>query len=112
MISAVHFKNFKALRSAAVQLAPFNLLLRPSGSGKTSLIQSFLQLRGLAGLPVTHAHELKGQTPVGSEINFHFNPPFDDVRVTLGCDSNEFVCNFLVVEHAPGIVGERKWGEL
>jgi len=112
MISAVHFRNFKALRSAAVQLAPFNLLLGPSGSGKTSVIQSLLQLRGLAGLPVTHAHELKGQLPAGPQINFHFNPPFNDVRVTLGCNSNEFLCNFLVVDHEPGIVGEGKWGEL
>jgi predicted ATPase len=112
MISAVHFRNFKALRSAAVQLGQFNLLLGPSGSGKTSLIQSLLQLRGLSGLPVTHAHELKGQAPSGPQINFHFNPPFNDVRVTLGCNSNELVCNLLVVEHAPGIEGEGKWGEL
>lgn len=112
MISAVHFRNFKALRSAAVQLAPFNLLLGPSGSGKTSVIQSLLQLRGLAGLPATHAHELEGQSPTGPQITFHFNPPFNDVRVTLGCHSNEFVCNFLVVDHEPGIAGQGKWGEL
>ena len=112
MISAVHFRNFKALRSAAVQLEPFNLLLGPSGSGKTSLIQSLLQLRGLSGLPVTHAHDLKGQAPSGPQITFHFNPPFNDVRVTLGCNSNELLCNLLVVDHAPGIEGEGKWGEL
>ncbi len=112
MISAVQFTNFKALRSAALQLAPFNLLLGPSGSGKTSVIQSLLQLRTLAGLPVRHAHELKGQSPTGPQISFHFSPPFNDVRVTLGCNSNEFICNFLVVDHEPGIAGEGKWGEL
>lgn len=112
MISAVHFRNFKALRSAALQLAPFNLMLGPSGSGKTSVIQSLLQLRGLSGLPVTHAHELKGQSPTGPQIDFHFNPPFNNVRVTLGCSSDEFVCNFLVVDHEPGLAGESQWSEL
>lgn len=112
MIAAVHFKNFKALRAAAVRLEPFNLLIGPNGSGKTSLIQALLRLRTLAGLPVTHAHELKGQRPDGPQIEFHFNPPFQNVRVTLGCDSDELVCNLLVVDHAPGIAGEGEWAEL
>lgn len=112
MISAVQFRNFKALRSAAVKLGPFNLLIGPSGSGKTSLIQSLLRLRTLSGLPVTHAHELKGQQPGGPQILFHFDPPFNDVHVTLGCDSNELVCNLLVVDHPPGIAGEGQWAEL
>lgn len=112
MISAVHFKNFKALRSAAVQLSAFNLLIGPSGSGKTSLIQALLRLRTLSGLPVTHAHELKGQHPEGPQIDFHFAAPFNEIRITLGCDSNEMVCNLLVVDHPPGLGGEALWGEL
>ncbi len=52
MISAVHFKNFKALRAAAVRLEPFNLFIGPSGSGKTSLIEALLRLRHLAGQAV------------------------------------------------------------
>jgi predicted ATPase len=35
MITAVQFRNFKALRSAALRLEPFNLFIGPSGSGKT-----------------------------------------------------------------------------
>jgi len=112
MIAAVQFKNFKALRSAAVKLGPFNLLVGPSGSGKTSLIQALLRLRTLSGLPVVHAHEMKGQKPKGPQINFHFNPPFQNVRVTIGCNSDELVCNLLVVDHAPGIAGEGEWAEL
>jgi len=112
MIAAIQFKNFKALRSAAVELGPFNLLVGPSGSGKTSLIQALLRLRTLSGLPVVHAHELKGQQPEGPQIHFHFNPPFQNVRVTLGCNSDELVCNLLVVDHAPGIAGEGEWAEL
>lgn len=112
MIAAVHFQNFKALRSAAVRLAPCNLLLGPNGSGKTSLIQALLRLRTLAALPAVHASDLKGQRPTGPQIEFHFNPPFQNVRVTLGCNSDELVCNSLVVDHPAGLPGIAQWGEL
>ena len=112
MIAAVHFRNFKALRSAAVRLAPFNLVLGPNGSGKTSLIQALLRLRTLAALPAVHAEDLKGQRPTGPQIEFHFNPPFQNVRVTLGCNSAELVCNSLVVDHPVGLPGVALWGEL
>jgi len=110
MIAAVHFRNFKALRSAAVRLRAFNLLIGPSGSGKTSLIQALLRLRTLSGLPVARADEAKRAD--GPQIDFHFDPPFDDVRVTLGCSAHELVCNLLTVDHPPGIAGEGQWGEL
>src|SRR5258708_5452942 len=112
MIAAVHFKNFKALRSAAVQLGPFNLFIGPNGSGKTSLIQALLRLRTLSALPVVHTHDLKGQKPAGPQLEFQFSPPLHDVRVTLGCDSDELVCNLLVVDHSPDIAGEGQWAEL
>lgn len=112
MIAAVHFRNFKALRSAAVRLAPFNLVLGPNGSGKTSLIQALLRLRSLAALPAVHAEDLKGQRPAGPQIEFHFSPPFQNVRVTLGCNSDELVCNSLVVDHPVGLPGVALWGEL
>jgi predicted ATPase len=112
MISAVHFRNFKALREATVQLGPFNLLIGPNGSGKTSLIQALLRLRSLAGLPAMQGRETPGQRPDGPQIEFHFVPPFQDVRVILGCNSDELVCNLLVVDHPPGAAGEAAWAEL
>ena len=112
MIAAVHFRNFKALRSAAVKLGPFNLFIGPNGSGKTSLIQALLRLRTLAGLPVVHGQDPADQHPEGPQIEFHFTAPFQGVRVTLGCNSDELVCNLLVVDHPPGLAGEGQWAEL
>jgi predicted ATPase len=112
VISAVHFRNFKALREAAVQLGPFNLFIGPNGSGKTSLIQALLRLRSLAGLPVVRGRETPGQRPDGPQIEFHFAPPFEDVKVILGCNSGELVCNLLVVDHPPGPAGETQWANL
>jgi predicted ATPase len=120
MIAAVHFRNFKALRSAAIRLEAFNLFIGPSGSGKTSLIQALLQLRALAGLPVVHGRNLPDQRPAGPQIEFHFQPPFQNTRVTLGCNSDELVCDLLVVDHTPAraesspvdLAGEAEWAAL
>lgn len=112
MIAEVYFKNFKALRSAAIKLAPFNLMLGPNGSGKTSLIQALLRLKTLAGLPSVRANELKERQQGGAQIDFRFNPPYQDVRVTLGCNPDEMVCNLLVVDLPEGPMGEAQWVKL
>jgi predicted ATPase len=112
VIAAVHFRNFKALREATVQLGPFNLFIGPNGSGKTSLIQALLRLRSLAGLPAMKGSETPGQHPAGPQIEFHFAAPFQDVKVILGCNSDELVCNLLVVDHPPGPAGEAAWAGL
>ena len=112
MIAAVHFRNFKALRSAAIQLGAFNLFIGPNGSGKTSLIQALLRLRALAGLPVVHGRESLDPQSAGPQIDFHFAAPFEPIRVTLGCNSDELVCNLLIVDHPPGPDGERLWKDL
>jgi len=101
MIAAVRFKNFKALRATAVQLAPFNLVLGPNGSGKTSLIQALLRLRTLAGLPSGSPAELPAATSSAPEIEFSFDEPYRDIRITLGCSADELVCNLLVIDAPP-----------
>lgn len=110
MIAAVSFKNFKALRSTAIALAPFNLLLGPNGSGKTSLIQALLRLRTLAGLPSVQRADLSGQRADGPQVEFAFAAPYEDIRVTLGCNDDELVCNLLVVDHSPAAA--ERWVEL
>lgn len=112
MIAAVHFKNFKALRCAEVRLAPFNLLIGPNGSGKTSLIQALLRLRSLAALPAAHTGALANPRAGGPEIVYSFLPPFERVKVKAACAHDELVCDTLVVEHPGGAEGEALWQQL
>lgn len=112
MIAGVHFQNFKALRSAEVRLAPFNLLIGPNGSGKTSLLQALLRLRTLAALPAAQTHELAQPREGRPRIEFRFEPPFEAIRVAAACAHDELVCDTLVVAHPPGPEGERAWEQL
>jgi predicted ATPase len=109
VIAAVQFRNFKALRSTTVKLAPFNLVLGPNGSGKTSLIQALLRLRSLAGLDPAMGPAANGGGP---RIDFSFAAPYQDIGLSLGCNPDELVCNVLSVSRPPGPGGEALWAEL
>jgi predicted ATPase len=105
VIASIAFRNFKALRNTQVQLAPFNVVIGPNGSGKTSLIESVLRLRTLSQLPLSEGEY--AQRAGGPEIEFSFNPPHGAVVAKMGCVS-ESQCDMLRLEppHAPG------WSEL
>jgi predicted ATPase len=92
VIASVAFRNFKVLRETSLVLAPFNLVIGPNGSGKTSLIQALLRLRALAKLPPAPGEAKTG----GPQIEFRFWPPHDRVHVNLGCLSDH-VCDLLRV---------------
>lgn len=109
MIAAVHFRNFKALRSTGLRLEPFNLLIGPNGSGKTSLIEALLRLRTLAGR--TTALKAGEVRPEGPSIGFDFRPPYQRLKVHLGCVEG-LQCDLLQVGHPPGPEGEALWAEL
>jgi predicted ATPase len=101
VIASIAFHRFKALRATQVSLAPFNLVIGPNGSGKTSLIESIQRLRTLAALPVSEVSF--GREMAGPEIEFRFGEPFAGLRVKLGCES-DLVCDTLRLEpaHAAG----------
>ncbi len=101
VIASVAFRNFKALRRTHISLTPFNLVIGPNGSGKTSLIEALLRLRTLSRLPLADP-TLIGRSE-GPEIEFRFNPPHDGIGAHLGCVSDT-VCDLLRLDpaDAPG----------
>lgn len=111
MIASVAFRNFKALRSTSLALSPFNLVIGPNGSGKTSLIQAILQLRGLAKLPLRDVSAETERLPEGAEITFRFYPPYDGLEASMGCVSDS-VCDLLQVIPLPQGEGVDDWAGL
>ncbi len=98
VIASIAFQNFKALRNTQVALAPFNLVIGPNGSGKTSLIESLQRLRTMSSLPLNDA-DARVQIDGAPEITFSFLPPFEGIAVRMGCTS-ETVCDTLSVQPA------------
>lgn len=104
MIASVQFKNFKALRAASLRLEPFNLVIGPNGSGKTSLIQALLHLRTLAqaatgiDLPAEAPAKPAAARRNGPEIIFRFTPPDAGIEAHLGCRSEQ-VCDLMELRH-------------
>lgn len=84
VIASVGFRNFKALRQAELALEPFNLVIGPNGSGKTSLIEAMLKLRGLARGEL-RAGEAEVRRADGQEIVFRLVGPEGEATATLSC---------------------------
>lgn len=102
MIASVGFRRFKALRNAGVRLEPFNLVLGPNGSGKTSLIEALLHLRTLSTLAPIDPLTAK-VTENGPSMVFHFRPPHESIEVRLACvDSNSCDALHVMPAEAPG----------
>ncbi len=93
MLASIEFRRFKALRHTRVDLAPFNLVIGPNGSGKTSLIEAIARLRTLSQLPLQDGAP-PVQRPEGPELEFHFAAPYAGVVARLACVS-ELVCDTL-----------------
>lgn len=95
MIASVAFRNFKALRATSLALQPFNLVIGPNGSGKTSLIEALLRLRTLAKLPP--ADPAAPRDPTGPQIEFRFAPPHDRIVARIECTADD-ACDSLKIE--------------
>jgi predicted ATPase len=116
VIASVQFKHFKALRATSLRLEPFNLVIGPNGSGKTSLIQALLRLRTLArppaASPPSDSSAGARRPPEGApEIVFRFTPPNDDIEVRLSGRS-EHACDLLQARHPPTGEGRARWERL
>lgn len=87
MIASIAFRRFKALRQTRIELTPFNVVIGPNGSGKTSLIEAIMRLRTLAALPAGDPAVVSRAE--GPEIEFRFGGPFAELVATLGCESEQ-----------------------
>lgn len=115
VIASVQFKHFKALRATSLRLEPFNLLIGPNGSGKTSLVQAILRLGALARAPAS------GQAAAGRPaprrpndapaIIFRFAPPYADLEAHLSGHS-EHAWDVLEVQPPPGGDSGPRWEQL
>lgn len=110
MIASVQFKHFQALRATSLRLEPFNLIIGPNGSGKTSLVQAFLRLRTLARQQ-TGGAPLAAARAGGPEIVFGFPPPNADIEAHLVCQSGP-VCDLLQARHPPTDDARARWERL
>ncbi|GAB1489045.1 hypothetical protein MASR2M8_14970 [Opitutaceae bacterium] len=108
MIASVAFQKFKALRNAHLNLGPFNLVIGPNGSGKTSLIEALLRLRLLAKLPLRPEVADSDRTVEGPEIAFRFDPPYDGLEAIMSCVS-DLHCDLLQVAPLPKGEGVNDW---
>ncbi len=98
VIESIAFRNFKALRNTHVALTPFNLVIGPNGSGKTSLMEAMQRLRTLSKLPLSD--EASGaQQAGGPEIEFRFAAPHEGIVARMGCVS-DVQCDTLRIEPA------------
>jgi len=113
VIASVQFKHFKALRATSVRMEPFNLVIGPNGSGKTSLIQACLRMRALLRQPLPAAGEPPGarRPDKGPEIVIRFAPPYADITVHLG-GRTEHSLDFIEVRHPRTDEGRARWEQL
>ena len=112
MIASVAFRNFKALRNASLTLAPFNLVIGPNGSGKTSLIEALLRLRTLAKLPLREPIPEKARDIAdGPEVTFQFYPPHENFEAVIGCVSDT-QCDLLLISPKPDAHAHDGWPTL
>ena len=86
VIASIEFTNFKILRAARIELGPFNLIIGPNGSGKTSVLLALQRLRQFAARP-----PLYGKAPAPSRaecglLHFRFGAPFADIEAFLECE--------------------------
>jgi len=114
VIASVTIRNFRALKSAGLSLAPFNLVIGPNGSGKTSLIQAVLRLGALAKLPLRNSgasEEERENIADAPELWWQFAPPHDGLEAVMkGLPGAKW--DFLDVTKLPTGQGQNDWAGL
>jgi len=93
---------------------PFNLVIGPNGSGKTSLIVALLRLSALAKLPLRNSgasEEARENIADAPELWWQFTPPHDGLEAVMkGLPGAKW--DFLDVSPLPSGQGQNDWAGL
>ena len=88
MISSIHFQDFRVIEKADLPLGPFNLLLGPNGSGKTTAVSAVLALGDVAAARRVGRVPLVQPDLAGATAEFRFDDAWEACRATMRFDSS------------------------
>lgn len=112
MITSMHIQNFKCFKDFTIDLGPFNVLIGPNDSGKTSLLESILIASAVGpGVAAAPSHILTALgVPAGPGIRFQGASLEDSVRirVRLGPEGSGKEGD-LAVSQQQDILGAMRW---
>ena len=85
VIASIEFTNFKILRAARIALGPFNLIIGPNGSGKTTVLLALQRLRQFAAHPPVYGRPPAHLPADAGLLRIRFHAPFADLEAFLEC---------------------------
>lgn len=83
MITAIHFKNFKALRDTRIELGRYNLIVGPNGSGKSTLLAGLQVVAGKGALGGSRLRSLGAAPDSSVSVELEWQDPVDRVVFKL-----------------------------
>ena len=86
MITAIQFQDFRVIEKADLPLGPFNLLLGPNGSGKTTAVNAVLALGDVAESLRVGRQPLSQPDLAGARAEFSFGGGLEGCRAGIWFD--------------------------
>ena len=87
MITTIHFQDFRVIEQADLPLGPFNLLLGPNGSGKTTAVNAVLALGDVAAARRLGRVPLVQPDLAGATADFRFGGALEGGRAIVRFDT-------------------------
>jgi predicted ATPase len=87
VITSIHFQDFRVIEKADLPLGPFNLLLGPNGSGKTTAVSAVLALGDVAAARRVGRVPLMQPDLAGATAEFQFGGNLAGGRVVVRFDA-------------------------
>jgi predicted ATPase len=108
VIESIQFRGFRILENAELKLGPFNLLLGPNGSGKTTAVRALVVLGKAARALVANETPEDDRDLAGATLEVSFGGGFAGAKAVLTFDKTG--CPKLVVdEGGASAKGVARW---